>query len=96
MSQNEEKVGIAPKVMAVVIYIIFLGFVLFLVNLTTGLGEALWEYAPASDKYTFDDFATWMIVFAFGYYVYYKLEKISSEVNGNKKKLERILRKMDL
>lgn len=85
----KEKLGLG------IAWIVFFGFIALFTTIFTGVGEFLWSFAPASDKYSLDDFIIFMAFFWFGLYVYNKLEKIGWEVNANKYRLEKILDKIN-
>lgn len=95
MADNDRHSGMREKIGVGVLLLLFIGFIVLIVNIFTGVGEFLWGFAPASDKYSFEDFIIWMAGMGLVLYVLNKLEKISWEVTANKNRLERIIEKIN-
>ena len=93
MEDEERTTGIKDKISISVGILILIGFFILVGNLFTGIGEFLWDFAPASDKYSFDEFIMWMIIGGFGLYVVNKLDNIERTIKSNQRKIDQIFKR---
>lgn len=94
MEDEKKHNGIKEKISISIGILVLIGFFILVGNLLTGIGEFLWDFAPASDKYSFDEFIIWMIIGGFGLYAINKLDSIERVVKSNQRRIDQISNKM--